>query len=67
MKSLALEISGTGVTTLAVLPGSVDTAMLEGSGFSPRMTAEEVARTIGYYASDASPAHNGAVVEMFGT
>src|SRR6201999_2456219 len=43
MKSLALELSGSGVTTLAVLPGSVDTAMLEGSGFSPRMTAEEVA------------------------
>jgi NAD(P)-dependent dehydrogenase (short-subunit alcohol dehydrogenase family) len=67
MKSLALEISGTGVTTLAILPGSVDTSMLEGSGFAPRMSPEEVAKTIGYYASEASSAHNGAVVEMFGT
>jgi 3-oxoacyl-[acyl-carrier protein] reductase len=67
MKSLAAEISGTGVTTLAVLPGSVDTSMLDGSGFPARMSPEEVARTIGYYAKDPSPAHNGAVVEMFGT
>ncbi len=67
MKSLAEEISGSGVVTLAVLPGSVDTAMLAGSGFSPRMTAEDVARTIGFYALEATAAHNGGVVEMFGT
>jgi hypothetical protein len=41
--------------------------MLEGSGFSPRMTADDVAKTIVHYALDASAAHNGGVVEMFGT
>lgn len=67
MKSLAEEISGSGVVTLAVLPGSVDTDMLVGSGFEPRMSADDVARTIAYYAVEATAAHNGGVVEMFGT
>lgn len=66
MKSLAEELSGSGLLTLAILPGSVDTQMLEGSGFAARMSAEEVARTIGFYALEATTAHNGAVVEMFG-
>ncbi|HVW26895.1 MAG TPA: SDR family oxidoreductase [Polyangiaceae bacterium] len=66
MKSLAEEISGSGVVTLAVLPGSVDTNMLAGSGFAPRMTAEDVAETIVFYAERATRAHNGSVVEMFG-
>ena len=69
MKSLAEELSGSGVSTLAILPGSVDTDMLDGSGFAARMSAEEVAATIGFYAlgAGATAAHNGAVVEMFGT
>ncbi|HEX6275350.1 MAG TPA: SDR family oxidoreductase [Polyangiaceae bacterium] len=67
MKSLAEELSGSGVTTVAVLPGSTATRMLEGSGMPPRMSAEEVAETIVHYALDASPAHNGAAIEMFGT
>ncbi|HEX6766453.1 MAG TPA: SDR family oxidoreductase [Polyangiaceae bacterium] len=66
MKSLAEELSGSGVTTVAVLPGSTATRMLEGSGMPPRMSAEEVAQTIVHYCLDASPAHNGAVIEMFG-
>ena len=66
MKSLAAELSDSGVTTLAVLPGSTDTRMLEGSGFPPRMTADDVAKTLVHYALDAPDAHNGAVVEMFG-
>jgi 3-oxoacyl-[acyl-carrier protein] reductase len=66
MKSLAEELSGSGVTTLAILPGSTATRMLEGSGMPPRMTAEEVAATVAHYCLDASPAHNGAVIEMFG-
>lgn len=66
MKSLAEEISGSGLVTLAVLPGSVDTDMLAGSGFAPRMTAEDVAGTIVFYAESATRAHNGSVVEMFG-
>ncbi|MGC4090680.1 MAG: SDR family oxidoreductase [Polyangiaceae bacterium] len=66
MKSLAAELSDTGLLTAAVLPGSVDTRMLEGSGFPPRMSAEEVAHTLTHFALDAPLAHNGAVIEMFG-
>jgi 3-oxoacyl-[acyl-carrier protein] reductase len=66
MKSLAEELSGSGITTVAILPGSTATRMLEGSGMPPRMSAEEVAESIVHYCLDAPPAHNGAVVEMFG-
>lgn len=66
MRCLAEEISGSGVSTMALLPGSVDTDMLSGSGFPPRMTAEEVAETLAFYATHASAGHNGACVEMFG-
>lgn len=66
-KSLAVELSDSGLSTVAILPGSVDTRMLDGSGFSPRMTPEDVARTIVHFSLDAPIAHNGGVVEMFGT
>lgn len=65
-KSLAKELSDTGLMAVAILPGSVDTRMLQGSGFEPRMTPEDVAKTIAYFALDAPLAHNGAAVEMFG-
>lgn len=66
MKSLAEELSDTKLMAVAVLPGSVDTRMLEGSGFSPRMSAGDVAKTVVHYAVDAPLSHNGGVVEMFG-
>jgi len=66
MKSLAEELTDSGVVTLAVLPGSTDTRMLEGSGFPARMTAEDVAKTLVHYALDAPAAHAGSVIEMFG-
>lgn len=66
-KSLAEELRDSGLMTVAILPGSVDTQMLHGSGFEPRMSAEDVAKTIAYFALDAPVAHNGGVVEMFGT
>jgi 3-oxoacyl-[acyl-carrier protein] reductase len=66
MKSLAEELRDSGVVTLAVLPGSTATRMLEGSGFPPRMSAEDVAQTIVHYALDAPAAHAGGVIEMFG-
>jgi 3-oxoacyl-[acyl-carrier protein] reductase len=66
MKSLAEELHDTGLMTLAVLPGSIDTRMLEGSGFPPRMTADEVAQTIAFFGLDAPLSHNGSVIEMFG-
>jgi 3-oxoacyl-[acyl-carrier protein] reductase len=67
VKSLAQELSDTGVIALALLPGSVDTAMLDGSGFEPRMSPEDVAKTLIFCALDAPVAHNGALLEMFGT
>lgn len=66
MKSLAEELRGTGLQTMAVLPGSVDTAMLAGSGFEPQMTADDVARTIVWLALDAPDAMNGSAVDVFG-
>lgn len=67
MKSLAEELRGSGLQTMAVLPGSVDTAMLQGSGFPPQMTAADVASTIVHVALDAHAALHGSAVEMFGT
>ena len=66
MKSLAAELSDSGLMTCAVLPGSVDTEMLAGSGFPARMSPDTVAQTLVHYALDAAIAHNGASVEMFG-
>ncbi|MEO8901426.1 MAG: SDR family oxidoreductase [Polyangiaceae bacterium] len=66
MKSLAAELTDSGLMTCAVLPGSVDTRMLEGSGFPARMSPETVAETLLHYAFDAPLAHNGASIEMFG-
>ncbi len=65
-KSLAEELKGTGVTVTAVLPGSVDTEMLKGSGFPPAMTAEEVARLVRFLCAEAPEAMTGSLVEMFG-
>lgn len=67
VKSLAQELSDTGLSACALLPGSVDTDMLKGTGFPPRMTAADVAATLVHYALDAPLAHNGAILEMFGT
>ncbi len=65
-KSLAEELRGTGLASVAVLPGSVDTDMLVGSGFEPQMSADDVAATITYVGLDAPPAINGSSVEVFG-
>lgn len=65
-KSLAEELRGSGLQTMAVMPGSVDTAMLKGSGFSPAMTADDVAGAIAYLGIDAPAAMNGSAVEVFG-
>lgn len=65
-KALAEETRGTGVQAMCVMPGSVDTAMLEGSGFSPDMTPDDVASLVAYAAFDAPTAMNGSAIEMFG-
>jgi 3-oxoacyl-[acyl-carrier protein] reductase len=66
-KSLAQELDGTGLSALCVSPGSVDTDMLKGSGFLPRMTPADVANVVLYAALDAPSAMNGSAVEMFGS
>ena len=66
VKSLAEELRGTGVQALTVLPGSVDTAMLSGSGFVPQMSAADVAKVVAFAALDAPDAMNGSAIEMFG-
>ena len=66
VKSLAEELRGTGLQSLCVLPGSVETKMLEGSGFAPQMKPDDVANTVAYAALDAPDAMNGSAIEMFG-
>jgi 3-oxoacyl-[acyl-carrier protein] reductase len=66
VKSVAEELRDTGMMAMALLPGSVDTEMLVGSGFAPRITPEEVAQSLVYFALEAPLSHNGAAVEMFG-
>ncbi|MHB8874901.1 MAG: SDR family NAD(P)-dependent oxidoreductase [Myxococcaceae bacterium] len=65
-RSLAAEVEGTGVMIAAVLPGSVDTAMLKGSGFEPDMSPAEVAGVVRYLCAEAPLAMNGSLVEVFG-
>jgi 3-oxoacyl-[acyl-carrier protein] reductase len=65
-KSLAEELRGTGLQSVAVLPGSVDTEMLVGSGFPPSMSVEDVASVIVNVGLDAPDAITGAAIEVFG-
>ncbi len=65
-RSLAEELRGTGVTINSILPGSVDTDMLKGSGFEPMMTADDVAGVIRYLVLGAPEAMQGSRVEVFG-
>jgi NAD(P)-dependent dehydrogenase (short-subunit alcohol dehydrogenase family) len=66
VKSLAEELSDSGLMACAVLPGSIDTDMLKGAPFPARMSAADVAKSVEFLALDAPLAHNGAVLEMFG-
>jgi 3-oxoacyl-[acyl-carrier protein] reductase len=65
-KALAEEVREAGISVTAVLPGSVNTAMLVGSGFEPRMEPEDVARVVLFLASGAPHAMTGAGIELFG-
>lgn len=66
VKSLAEELRGTGLQSMCVMPGSVDTDMLRGSGFSPAMTPEDVAEIVAWVALDAPNAMNGSSIDAFG-
>jgi NAD(P)-dependent dehydrogenase (short-subunit alcohol dehydrogenase family) len=65
-KALAEETRGTGVLVVSVLPGSVDTQMLAGSGFPAVMAPWEIADVIRYLCLEAPLALNGGRVEVFG-
>ena len=66
VKSLAEELRDTGLQTMCVMPGSVDTDMLKGSGFPPAMQPAEVAKLVAYVSLDAPAAMNGSCLEAFG-
>ena len=66
VKALAEELRGTGLSTMCVMPGSVDTDMLKGSGFAPAMQPEDVARVVTWLSLDAPSAMNGSCVDAFG-
>lgn len=65
-KAVAEETRGRGVQVMAILPGSVDTAMLRDSGYLPQMSADEVAHSIEWLGLDAPAAMTASAVEMFG-
>jgi 3-oxoacyl-[acyl-carrier protein] reductase len=65
-KALAEELREAGVSVTAVLPGSVNTKMLVGSGFEPDMEPEDVARVVLFLATGAPLSMTGAGVEVFG-
>lgn len=65
-KALAEELRGSGLQAVSILPGSVDTSMLQGSGFAPQMTPSDVAGVVVYAALDAPAAVNGSAIEVFG-
>jgi len=65
-RCLAEELRPFGVQVLAVSPGSVDTAMLRQTPFTPAMTPDDVARVVVFAALDAPAASTGANLEVFG-
>jgi len=65
-QALAAEVKDRNVLVAAVLPGSTDTEMLQGSGWEPDMTPAEVARVVTFLCTEAPLAMTGSLVEMFG-
>jgi 3-oxoacyl-[acyl-carrier protein] reductase len=66
IKSIAEEGRERGVFCAAVLPGSVDTAMLEKTPFPPAMKPADVARVVRFLSAEAPFAMTGSAVEVFG-
>jgi NAD(P)-dependent dehydrogenase (short-subunit alcohol dehydrogenase family) len=66
IKSLAEEGRDRGIFCAAVLPGSVDTAMLKKTPYSPQMTCDDVARVVKFLCTEAPFAMTGSAVEVFG-
>lgn len=65
-KALAQEVKDRGVLVAAVLPGSVDTDMLKGSGFTPEISPQEVARVVRFLCVEAPLSMSGSLLEIFG-
>jgi 3-oxoacyl-[acyl-carrier protein] reductase len=66
IKSLAEEGRERGVFCALVLPGSVETSMLEQTPFAPRMRPADVARVVKFLCTEAPFAMTGSAVEVFG-
>ena len=65
-RALAEETRDAGIQVNAICPGSVDTDMLVGSGFPPRMQGDDVAGVALYLATAAPAAMTGACLDVFG-
>ena len=65
-RALAEEVRADGIQVNAICPGSVDTRMLEGSGFAPAMTADDIARVALFLAAAAPDALTGSCIDVFG-
>jgi 3-oxoacyl-[acyl-carrier protein] reductase len=65
-RCLAEELRQYGVQAMAVSPGSVETAMLSQTPFSPDMTPDDVAKVVVFAALDAPDASTGANLEVYG-
>ena len=66
VKSIAEEGREHGIFCALVLPGSVDTDMLELTPYAPDMTPGDVARVVRFLALEAPMAMTGSAVEVFG-
>jgi 3-oxoacyl-[acyl-carrier protein] reductase len=65
-RALAEETRDIGIQVNAICPGSVDTEMLAGSGFPPRMAPLDIANVALYLAQSAPPALTGSCIDVFG-
>jgi NAD(P)-dependent dehydrogenase (short-subunit alcohol dehydrogenase family) len=64
--SWAEEFKPQGVFFACVLPGSVDTDMLKGSGFPPDMQPADIAKIVRFLLVEAPFAMTGSLVNAFG-
>jgi 3-oxoacyl-[acyl-carrier protein] reductase len=65
-RALAEETREVGIQVNAICPGSVDTAMLAGSGFPPLMAPGDIAGVALWLAGEAPAALTGACLDVFG-
>jgi NAD(P)-dependent dehydrogenase (short-subunit alcohol dehydrogenase family) len=65
-RALAEETRDVGIQVNAICPGSVDTAMLAGSGYPPLMAPDDVAGVALWLAAAAPAALTGTCIDVFG-